>query len=89
MKCDIPTRHVDESYEAVKAGMQTQNYWVRFFMRPCCPAPDEQTARHQIGHLKEDLDSRTDMTEEQREELKSIADERLEWYLTLPVRHAG
>lgn len=89
MKCEVPARVTDESYESIKAGMETQNYWVRFFMRPCCPPPGAQAARHQIEHLKEELDAKADLTENQREELKAIADERLEWYLTLPVRHTA
>lgn len=89
MKCDVPSNRIDESYESIKEGMSTQNYWVRFFMRPCCPPPGPDAARFQIDHLKESLDAREDLTEEQREELKAIAEERLDWYLTLPVRHTA
>lgn len=58
-------------------------------MRPCCPPPGESTARNLIGRLKGDLDARADFTDEQRAELKAIVDERLEWYLKLPVKHTA
>lgn len=89
MECEIPSIQEEESYEELKASFGTQKYWVRFFMRPCCPPPGESTARSLIDHLKDDLDRREDMTVEQRDELKGMADERLDWYLKLPVRHTA
>ncbi|MGN0073266.1 MAG: hypothetical protein ACI36W_05665 [Coriobacteriales bacterium] len=70
----------------LKEAFGTQQYWLRFFVRPCCPAPGMDAARERIDHLKLDIDAREDMTSEQREELKATADEWLEWYSTLGVR---
>ena len=43
-------------------------------------------AAERIEHLKSDIDAREDMTPQQRDELKAICDERLQWYGTLAVR---
>lgn len=89
MECEIVSIDGEESYEDLKEAMQAQTYWVRFFMRPCCPPPGESTARSLVEHLKLDIDARADFTEAQRADLKEIIDDRLEWYLTLPVRHTA
>lgn len=89
MQCSVPNTQLDESYESLKEAFESQNYWVRFFMRPCCPPPGESTAREQIEHLKSDIGLRSDFSEDQKKSLMVIADERLTWYLTLPVRHTA
>lgn len=88
-ECEIPSLGDQESYEDLRDAMQAQTYWVRFFMRPCCPPPGEDTARALIARLKDEIDERADMTDEQRADLKSIIDGRLDWYLSLPVRHTA
>lgn len=88
-ECEVITIGAEESYEDLKEAMKAQTYWVRFFMRPCCPPPGESTARSLVERLKLDIDARDDFTEEQRADLKGVIDGRLEWYLTLPVRHTA
>ncbi len=44
-ECEIPSPGDQESYEDLRDAMQSQTYWIRFFMRPCCPPPGEDTAR--------------------------------------------
>lgn len=88
-ECPVPTIEAEASYAELKESLQSQGYWVRFFMRPCCPPPGESTARSQIERLKADLDTRSDMTGAQKDELKGIMDEKLDWYLKLPVRHTA
>ena len=89
MRCDIPKLDGSSSYEDLREAMSTQQYWVRFFMRPCCPPPGEDTARNLIDHLKSDVRARTDFSEEQRTSLEQLIDSRLDWYLKLPVRHTA
>ncbi len=86
-ECEIPSPGDQESYEDLRDAMQSQTYWIRFFMRPCCPPPGEDTARALVERLKGEIDERSDMSVEQRADLKSIIDGRLEWYLSLSVRH--
>lgn len=88
MQCEVEFDSSQQSsFEELREAMGTQKYWLRFFVRPCCPAPGMTEARARIEHLKSDIDAREDMTPEQRDELKALADERLEWYGTLNVRH--
>ena len=80
MQCEVEfDTKQQSSFEELKEAMGTQKYWLRFFVRPCCPAPGMKEAATRIEHLKRDI--------EQRAELKALADERLEWYGTLNVRH--
>ena len=76
-ECEIPSLGDQESYEDLRDAMQAQTYWVRFFMRPCCPPPGEDAARSLVERLKGEIDERSDMSEEQRADLKSIIDGRL------------
>ena len=85
-QCQIETGHSEGSFEELKEAMAAQKYWLRFFIRPCCPAPGMHAAAQRIEHLKSDIDAREDMTPQQRDELKAICDERLQWYGTLAVR---
>lgn len=89
MDCEVPTVGQDASFEELMDAFGTQSYWVRFFMRPCCPAPGESTARDQIAHLKADLEAHEGLTEEERATLSKKIDEGLAWYLKLPVRHTA
>ena len=47
-----------ESYEDLRDAMQAQTYWVRFFIRPCCLRPSEDTARALVERLKGEIDDR-------------------------------
>ena len=89
MECAIPDLQLDEGYDGLMEAFRTQNYWVKFFMRPCCPPPGESTARNLIDHLKTDIDARDDFSEGEKGALKAIADERLAWYLALPLRRTA
>lgn len=89
LRCSVPNTQLDDSFESLMEAFGSQNYWVRFFMRPCCPPPGESTAREQIEHLKSDISLRSDFSTDQKKSLMAVADERLTWYLTLPVRHTA
>lgn len=89
MQCDVPSIDTQSSFEDLLAAMQTQQYWVRFFMRPCCPPSGESTARSLVEHLKSDIQARDDLSAEEQGVLKGIIDSRLDWYLGLPVRHTA
>lgn len=89
MECAVPDLKLDEGYDALMDAFQTQNYWVKFFIRPCCPPPGEATARNLAEHLKDDIDARSEFSEGEKRSLKAIVDERLEWYLALPLRRTA
>lgn len=67
-------------FEELRDEMQTDLYWVRFFARPCCPAPDAEGATKMLERLKRDVYANEGFTEEQKAQLAGIIDERNEWY---------
>lgn len=89
MECSVPDMNLDDTFEDLLNAFESQNYWVSFFMRPCCPPPGESAARSLIEHLCSDIDARPDLSPEQKQTLKGIAHERLAWYGGLSVRRAS
>lgn len=69
-------------FEKLRDEMQSDLYWVRFFARPCCPAPDAAGATKMLEHLKSDVGAQEGFSEAQKAELRAIIDERNEWYPT-------
>lgn len=80
--CEIPSLEGTQAFEDLRAEMQKDLYWVRFFARPCCPAPDAAGATVMLEHLKRDVEAREDFSPEQKQVLCDIIDERNEWYPT-------
>ena len=68
----------DELIEAWKNDL----YWIRFFVRPCCPAPDLEGAIGMLDRLAGEVDARADFTPEQKRELREVIEARKEWYPT-------
>lgn len=83
--CEIPSvdwSALDGSFEEVKQRLSAHAAWVRFFgVRPCCPAPGAKTARKHIAELKERIAQKPELSEEERQELSAMADDRLIWYM--------
>lgn len=80
--CEIEGTASDATFEELRREMQTDLHWVRFFARPCCPAPDAEGALKMLDRLKQDVAARDDLTDQQKEELCTIIDERGAWYPT-------
>lgn len=76
------SRANDASFEELVEAMADDLYWVRFFARPCCPAPDLEGAAEMLDHLSSDVDARDDLTAEQKAELVSTIESRKQWYAT-------
>lgn len=70
------------TFEDLQAEMQTDLYWVRFFARPCCPAPDAAGATAMLERLKADVLARDDFSASEKDALCAVIDERNEWYPT-------
>ncbi len=70
------------AFEELHKEMQTDLYWVRFFARPCCPAPDAEGAAKMLDRLKLDVAARDDLSAAEQEALCAIIDARREWYPT-------
>lgn len=81
--CDTqPALRQGDTFESIRKEMLSDLYWVRFFARPCCPAPDAQGAMKMLDRLSAEVESRDDFSPSEVEELIAIIDRRREWYPT-------
>lgn len=83
--CAVPQEQVLGQFDELMKAWHKDKHWVHFFIRPCCPAPVNDVAEKMIVKLKADVDA-ADFTDDQKAQLKRLADERLEWYKRLSVR---
>lgn len=81
--CEINiTENSKAGFEELVEAMGDDLYWVRFFARPCCPAPDLEGACEMLDRLIGELDKRDDFTDSQKSELAAIIEARKGWYAT-------
>lgn len=69
-----------ESFEDIYNAMQEDKYWIRFFVRPCCPAPNLEVAIKRLDLLKKEVNKCSDFTAEQKNQIAQIIESRTEWY---------
>lgn len=79
-ECRIDGHTEGSGYEELVKAMEDDLYWVRFFARPCCPAPDLQGAATILDRLAGEVDSRGDFSDEQKRVLREAIESRKEWY---------
>ena len=79
-ECKVGGQAVDAGFDELVEAWGDDLYWVRFFARPCCPAPDLEGAAEMLDRLAGEVEAREDFTPEQREELTRIIDGRKQWY---------
>lgn len=72
----------DDKFESIQKELLSDLYWVRFFARPCCPAPDAQDAMKMLDRLSAEVESRDDFSPSEKTKLISIIEQRKEWYPT-------
>lgn len=80
--CEIGGQTAGVDFDDLMAAMQDDMYWIRFFARPCCPAPDLNGAVDMLDRLKAEARGRADLSEEQRSRLCDVIESRKEWYPT-------
>lgn len=85
--CAVPKGLADEKFEDVYEAMQTDKYWINFFVRPCCPPPGMETAIKQLDKRREEVRAHADYTDDQKTQLLAIIDERQDWYAQSPFAH--
>lgn len=78
----VPAPAQEGSFDELWAAMQEDSYWIRFFVRPCCPAPDLAGASKMLDKLKAEALERPDLTEGQRQQLADLIEGRKAWYGT-------
>ncbi len=71
---------LDSNFEKLKEEMQTDIYWIRFFCRPCCPAPDFDGAVKMLDRLNAEAQSCPDYSDEEKSQLAQLIEARKEWY---------
>lgn len=87
MQCEIPNdRPICElSYEEILEQMGDRKYWIRFFVRPCCPPPSKEVAATNCERFRNEIRSYNVLTEEQKATLIAIVDENEAWYVSSPM----
>lgn len=81
-ECRIDGQTKGADFAELKDAMQDDLYWVRFFARPCCPAPDLQGAHSMLDRLKGEVEACADYTTAQKQELCDTIEARKAWYAT-------
>ena len=81
-ECRIEGHTTDATFEELIEAMKDDLYWVRFFARPCCPAPDLEGANDMLDRLAGEVDARNDFSDDEKQALRSAIESRKEWYPT-------
>ena len=81
-ECAIGGQTGESSFDELTSAMEDDLYWVRFFARPCCPAPDLEGAAEMLDRLIGEVEAREDFTREQKDALTSAIESRKQWYAT-------
>lgn len=79
-ECRIDGHTQGASYEELMEAMKDDLYWVRFFARPCCPAPDLEGAVSMLDRLAGEVQACPDYTPEQKRALCDRIEARKDWY---------
>lgn len=82
--CAVPAGLGDEAFEDVYEAMQTDKYWINFFVRPCCAPPGKEDAAKSLDKRRDEVRQHPRYTDEQKETLLRIIDERQAWYASSP-----
>lgn len=80
--CQISGFANDGLFQELHEEMQRDVYWIRFFVRPCCPAPSLEGAIERLDKLKGEVFEREDLSDEQKTGLAELIETRKEWYPT-------
>lgn len=79
-ECRIDGQTAGAGFDELMEAMADDLYWVRFFARPCCPAPDLEGAVGMLDRLAGEVDARDDFTPGQQQALREAIESRKEWY---------
>lgn len=81
-ECRIDGQTQDAGFEELYAEMQKDMYWIRFFARPCCPAPNLEDAAKMLDRLKGEVRAHDDYADEEKQQLCDAIEARKAWYET-------
>ena len=80
--CEVSSPSVNEEFDALYAEMQKNAYWIRFFVRPCCPAPSLEGAHERLDKLKSEVNAHEGFSAKQKDALCGLIEARKDWYAT-------
>lgn len=78
--CAVGGDKVEGAFQELYDAMQKDSYWIRFFVRPCCPAPSYEGACERLDKLSDEALAREDFTDEQKGRLAELIESRKAWY---------
>lgn len=78
----VPAPAQEGSFDELWAAMQEDSYWIRFFVRPCCPAPALDGAVEMLDKLRGEVMAQDSFTDDQKQQLAALIEARKEWYPT-------
>lgn len=78
--CQIGVEPINEEFQTLYDEMQLDKYWIRFFVRPCCPAPSLEGAYELLDKLKGEVYANDGFTDEQKDQLAEVIEGRKDWY---------
>ena len=81
-ECRIDNQTITADYDELVGAMQDDLYWVRFFARPCCPAPDLEGAAEMLDRPIGEVEAQDSFTDEQKRQLADFIESRKQWYAT-------
>ena len=77
-ECRIDGQTEGTGFDELMKAWQDDLYWIRFFARPCCPAPDLEGAVAMLDRLAGEVDAHADFSPDQKQALRAAIESRKE-----------
>lgn len=78
--CAIGNDKVEGEFQDLYAAMQKDAYWIRFFVRPCCPAPSLEGAHEMLDKLIAEVGAHETFSDDQKDQIAELIEGRKTWY---------
>ncbi|MEI3377654.1 MAG: hypothetical protein V8R08_07515 [Coriobacteriales bacterium] len=78
--CEVNPTQGAATFQELHDDMQKDTYWIRFFCRPCCPAPKLDGAIEMLDKLAGEVRANGDFDENEKQQLIELIEARKEWY---------
>lgn len=82
--CEVPEAFPGETFDEVFDAMQTDKYWINFFVRPCCPPPGAAQAKKSLEKRRDEVRQADQFSDDEKARLLEIIDSREAWYTASP-----
>ena len=69
--CEISPTQGASSFRELYDDMQKDTYWIRFFCRPCCPAPKLDGAIEMLDKLADEVRASGDFDDEEKQQRRA------------------